>query len=129
MNLAHDNELREMLIKRMGEIFDSPNRTANLKYSGKQGALIKDAASRGIVISNSRLSKYLKGAKGGITEEQILWIATRLGIFINVGYGKPVLKDGRLSYEVGAYNESECLLRLSRIFPNTEVKVEVKKKK
>lgn len=130
MNLTNDGQLRKMIVDRMGEVFNSPNRTANLKFSGKQGAFIKDAASRGVIISNSRLSKYLNGLKGGITEDQILWVATRLGIFVNVGYGKPVLINGKLSYEVGDYNESECLARLARIFPEPiKVEVNVKKKK
>lgn len=126
MNLTNDNELREMITARMAEVFNSPNR-ANSNYSGKQKAFIKDAESRGVIISNSRLSKYLSGVKGGLTEDQILWTATRLGIFINIGYGKPVLKEGRLVYEVGAYNEAECLSRLNKIFP--EVSPKVKKKK
>ena len=114
MNLTHDDRLRELISQRMGEVFGDNKR--NNPTNGKQKHLIKDAAERGMVLATPRLSKYLKGELGGITEDQLLWIATRLGIFINVGYGKPVLNEGRLSYEVTPYSEIECLNRLKIIF-------------
>ena len=114
MTLSHDNELRAMIDKRMGEVFGKNER--NNPVNGKQKYLIKDANERGMKITSSRLSKYLKGESGGITEEQILWVATRLGVFINVGYGKPVIINGKLSYEITPYSEDECINRLKIIF-------------
>jgi len=120
MNLAHDNQLRQMINERIEKVFTYQRR------------LIEDAAERKMIISKSRLSKYLKGNSGGITEEQILWVATRLGVFINVGYGKPVLNNGKLSYELTPYSELESIRRLKKIFPDNKQAVktkEVKKKK
>lgn len=104
MNLAHNEFLREKINERIKEVF------------GKQSALIKDAEERGMILSKSRLSKYLTGQSGGIVEDQILWVATRLGIFVNIGFGEPVLKEGKLKYEISKYNEAECLRRLKKIF-------------
>ncbi|CAK0771579.1 hypothetical protein CCP3SC1AL1_570006 [Gammaproteobacteria bacterium] len=104
MNLANDETLRTEIKSRITSVF---------KY---QRHLIKDAQDRGMAISSSRLSKYLNSSQGGVTEEQILWIATRLGVFVNVGYGKPVLKGGKLSYEITPYSEEEALHRLKLIF-------------
>lgn len=104
--LSKNEELRSLIVKRLKEVF---------KY---QRHLIKDAEERGMHLTASRLNKYVKGHEGGINEEQILWIATRLGIYINLGLGKPVLKDGKLQYEVTEYDERESLKMLSKIFKN-----------
>jgi len=127
MSLTHDNKLRALIDKRMGEVFGRNER--NNPTNGKQKYLIQDAAKRGMSITTPRLSRYLKGELAGLTEDQILWVATRLGVFINVGYGKPVLTDGMLRYEVSEYKEEECLSVLSRIFPSVEVVPEIPKKK
>lgn len=102
--LSKNEELRSLIVQRIKEVF---------KY---QRHLIKDAEERGMHITASRLNKYVKGHEGGINEEQILWIATRLGIYINLGLGKPVLKEGKLQYEVTEFNETEALKRLAKIF-------------
>lgn len=127
MNLTHDNKLRALIDKRMGEVFGRNER--NNPTNGKQKYLIQDASKRGMIITTSRLSKYLKGELGGLTEDQILWMATRLGVFINVGYGRPVLNNGMLEYELGDYNELEALGRLRRIFPSAKIVPEITKKK
>lgn len=111
MNLANHEPLRELINARMEEVFGSVG-----KEYGKQKAFINDAAERGMKISTSRLSKYLKGNEGGITEDQIVWSATRLGIFINLNLGEPALKEGKLIYEVKKYDELKCLTRLRKIF-------------
>ena len=111
MNLAKNDFLREWIVNRIKEVFVYNNH------------LISDANERGMKISKSRLSKYLHGHIGGITEDQILWVATRLGIFVNIDFGKPILKGGKLSYKITKYDEAECLVRLKKIF-----KVRLKKR-
>lgn len=106
MMLSKNEDLRALIVSRLKEVF---------KY---QRHLIKDAEERGMHLTASRLNKYLKGHEGGINEEQILWIATRLGIYINLGLGKPILKDGKLQYEVTEFNEAEALAKLKKIFKN-----------
>ena len=114
MNLAHNKLLRELIDKRMGEVFGKPAR--NNPINGNRNAFVKDAAERGMPISTSRLAKYLHGTPGGLTEEQILWTATRLGIFIHINLGTPVFADGVLKYEILPYEESVAIKELNRIF-------------
>lgn len=104
MNLAHDDRLRELISKRMTEVF------------GTQASLIRDAGERKMVLSKTRLSKYFGNKEGGICDEQVLWIATRLGIFIHINFGNPVLKNGKLFYEVPKYDELASLQRIKQIF-------------
>ena len=104
MNLAENDLLRGWIVKRIKEVFGSNN------------SLIRDAEERGMLLTKSRLSKYLNAREGGLSEDQILWIATRLGIYINIGFGKAVFNKGKLKYEVTSYNELEALTRLKKIF-------------
>lgn len=104
MNLSENSFLREKINERLKIVFHT------------QAGLIKDAEERGMPLYKSRLSKYLGGQKGGLLEDQILWVATRLGIFVNVNFGKPVLKDGKLSYVIPDYDESLCLKEIKKIF-------------
>jgi hypothetical protein len=105
VNLTKNTFLRTEILKRIKEL--------DYSYSD----LIKDAAERGMDIKPERLSKYVKAKSGGITEEQLLWIATRLGIFINLNFGKPVFEGGKLLYKITPYSEIECLRKLQQVFP------------
>lgn len=104
MNLAENDFLRGWIVKRIKEVFGSNN------------SLIRDAEERKMPLTKSRLSKYLNNREGGLSEDQILWIATRLGIYINIGFGKAVFNKGKLKYEITPYNELESLQRLKKIF-------------
>ena len=104
MNLVNNDKLRIEVVTRM----------ENLAFTA--AFLCADAAERGMAIKPDRFSKYVKGKKGGLTDEQLLWVATRLGIYININLGKPVLSDGRLKWNITPYQEQECLNRLKLIF-------------
>lgn len=106
MNLANDEQLRSIIIGRMKE----------LGY--KQSFIINDAEERKFKIDPPRLSKYLKGKKSGMTEEQVLWLACRLNIDIVLGIGRPTIKEGKLTFEVAKYNELEAIKKVKRIFGN-----------
>ena len=104
MNLVNNERLREEVLTRME------------KLDFTAAFLCADAAERGMVIKADRFSKYVKGKKGGLTDEQLLWVATRLGIYININIGKPVLSEGKLKWVISPYQEQECLNRLKLIF-------------
>lgn len=87
----------------------------------KDADLLRDLEERGVLIQRSRWSKYKTNKKGGITDEQLLFVATRLGIIINITFGKPVIKDGVIYREVGKYNEQEAMDRLGLMFPPSEI--------
>jgi hypothetical protein len=105
MNLTKNNTLRTEILNRIKEL--------DYTYS----YLINDASERGMVIKPERLSKYVKGKSGGITEEQLLWLATRLGIYINLNFGRLINDNGKLTYKIPPYDELEALLTLSKVFP------------
>ena len=105
MNLSQNKVLKDKIKERVEEIFD------------KNSALILDAEERGVKIDPTRLSKYFKGKSGGLTDDQILWVATRVGIQIHLNLGTPIIsKDYKLKYEILPYNELESLRRIKKIF-------------
>lgn len=108
MNLVKNTFLRTEILKRFEE----------LDYT--QRFIINDASERGMDIKPERLSKYLKGKPGGITEEQLVWLSTRLGIYVNINFGKAVFENGKLMYKVSRYDEAETLKMLNRIFPKKQ---------
>ena len=105
MNLTKNNSLRTEILKRIEEL--------DYKYS----FLVEDASERNMTIKPERISKYIKGKSGGITEEQLIWLATRLGIYINLNFGKPVFDKGKITYQITPYNEAEALTKLNQLFP------------
>lgn len=105
MNLTKNNFLRTEILKRIEEL--------DYTYS----FIINDASERNMVIKPERLSKYVKGKDGGITEEQLIWIATRLGIYINLNFGKPLFNKGKITYQITPYNEIEAIKRINLLFP------------
>lgn len=105
MNLAHNEFLRKEIKKRVEKVF------------GKPASLIKDANERGMNIDAARISKYFRNKSGGLTEEQILWVATRLGIEIHINFGKPIVKENKVVFELKPYDELESIRRLNKIFP------------
>ena len=89
------------------------------KLDMKPAALIKDAEERGMKITASSFSKYKKGVKNGLTEEQLLFICARLYIPITISVGKPLLKkDGKLVWNIPPYDHTEMLKLLTKMFPN-----------
>jgi len=105
MKLTENTVLKEHIMARIVE------------FGWKDQNLIADAESRGFIIDRYRWSKYKNGKKGSITDDTLLWVATRLGIDISVRLGKPVIKDGKTTWEVPPYDENKALERLNILFP------------
>ena len=81
----------------------------------------KDAVSRGMNISVASLSKYFKQSdRNNLTEENIIWLCYRYGIFVLLTVGSPKVSDGKLTFSVDPYNEEKCLMLLNRLFPNVK---------
>lgn len=110
MKLTESAELRGHVFKRMEEL------------SMKDVDLLNDIEERGVLIQRSRWSKYKTGKKGGITDEQLLFVATRLGIIVSITFGKAILKGNTIYREVGQYNDQEAMDRLKLMFPESEIK-------
>ena len=107
-NIIKDNEeLHAALVKRM---------FGDLELT--QDAIIKDAAERGYVISNSQLSKYLNHHREihSLTEENIIWLCSRWGIDLTLTIGSPLTAT---KWKVAAYNEEKAVNKLKLMFPNT----------
>lgn len=104
MNLSQNERLRDKIKERVDQIFT------------KQSKLIEDASERGMTIDATRLSKYFKGKSGGLTDDQVLWVATRVGIQIHINFGTPIISGDKLRYEIEKYDELKALNRLKKIF-------------
>ncbi len=94
-------------------------RVAELKLS--QQKIILDAAQRGRKLPMDMLSRYLHhgDTRGSLREDQIIWLATRYGVYIHLKVGKPIIdkETGKTSYEITPYNEEEALKVLNTIYP------------
>lgn len=97
------------------------DRINNLKLT--QQDVINDAAMRGYKLPVDMISRYLKHGdmKGSLREDQIVWLATRYGVFINLTIGTPEIdENGRIKFAIKDYNEEESLKRLKLLFPGTK---------
>lgn len=85
----------------------------------KQADILRDAEERGMKISKSMLSRYIKNVDGvQITEEQIIWLCLRYDLPVVVEVGVPELKNGLLHFKIPKkYNESRALRILQKVFP------------
>jgi len=100
--------------------------TKRWKQLGLKGSDIhRDAQERGMDIDEARISNYKniftkknKGKKTSLTATQLLWLATRYGVFINIAIGEPVVKEGKVEFKVPPFDELACLRKLKRIFPD-----------
>jgi len=106
MNLVNNPKIKTLLFERWKEL--------DLKVA----EIVNDAAERHMKICPTRLSRYKNGKKLGISEDQLLWLCTRYGIYIHFKIGKPVLVEGKVKYEITPYNELEALTMLKKLFPN-----------
>lgn len=69
-------------------------------------------------IKPENLSRYFKGGKGGLTQENIVYLSYRYGIDIQLIVGNPVaLKDGKIQCSIPKYNEKDCIAKVKSIFP------------
>lgn len=106
MKLTDHEILRSHILKRIEEL------------GWRDSDLLRDADERGMKIDPSRWSKYRKNQSGQITDETLFWIATRLGIDINIRIGKPVVKEGQIDWVVAPYDELQILKRLKQLYPH-----------
>jgi len=104
MNLSENPLLKKLILDRMTEL------------DMKAGDLVKDASERKYEINPSRFSKWKAGKPGGLNDNNLIWIAERLGIQYNINFGAPKVINGKLVYEVGRYNELAALKRLNILF-------------
>jgi hypothetical protein len=84
----------------------------------KPADIIKDAADLGMKIESASLSKYMKhgNCKGGLSEENIIWLCIRYGIEINLMVGTPVIDNNKLTLDLPPYNEEKALAKLKVLF-------------
>jgi len=80
--------------------------------------IIKDAEALNMKIESASLSKYLKhgNIKGALSEELIIWLATRYGVDVYLMVGTPRIDGGKLKIELPQYDEKKSLAKLKTIF-------------
>lgn len=113
MSIVKDSDrLKEELLKRLKELYPT-----NVGYGFKNSAVVKDASERGIKIEAGQLSRYFgKGKKNVLSEEQLIYLSFRYGINIQLAIGVPVIKDGKVYFEVPAFNEAKALQTLKLLY-------------
>jgi len=94
------------------------DRLTELKLS--MTAVSKDALLHKQKISVSSLSKYFSNSyANNLTEENIIWLCFRYGIYITLNVGRPYLNEqNKIQFRVVGYNEEQCLLMLAKLFSN-----------
>jgi hypothetical protein len=118
MNLNQNPTLRNLLEQRWKELSLKPHH------------VIDDANERepSLKFERSRFSKWEHGSKGSLTDAQVVWLATRYGIYININFGQPSLNEkGGLQWTIPPYDELSCLQALKRIFSKVAVAKKAKK--
>jgi hypothetical protein len=106
MGLAKITKLRTLLQKRWKELGFRPS------------DIIRDANERGLKLHAAQMSRYIKGEKGGPSDNDIMWLAYRWGIPVRMNIGEPVITEGKITYEIRPYNEQECLESIKKVFKN-----------
>lgn len=105
MKLTENQFLREQILLRLKEL------------DLKDHELIKDAEERGQKIEASRWTKYKKNKAGGITDDTLVWISTRLGIDIAIRFGKPVFDGTNINWTIQKYDELSIIKKLNQMYP------------
>ncbi len=106
--IKSNEKLRQAIIKRVND----------LGLTHQQ--IVDDASKRGYKLPMDMLNRYLKhgDVRATLREDQIIWLATRYGVYITMKIGKPVIDEkGKVNYEIGEYNEEEATRILNQIFP------------
>lgn len=100
------------------------NRIDELGLTG--GQIVLDAQKRGIKGVTERSISVWKNhsySKGALNQQQIIWLAYRLGIRVTLKIGEPVFDGKKLKYVVPEpFNEEKALKELNEVFPETKKK-------
>ena len=104
MILGKNPVLRKELLKRWKDLGLKP------------ADIIRDARERGVKLYASQMSRYMKGEKGCPCEQDLLWLAWRWGVRVQMVVGRAVVKEGKITFEVPPYNEEECLASIKKLF-------------
>lgn len=111
--IKEDKIIKEALLKRLKELYPS-----NIGFGFKNSLVVQDAAERCVKIAAEQISRYFspKQQKNTLSEEQIIWLCFRYGITIRVNVGEPVVRDGKLYYEVPKFDEAKALQTLKQLY-------------
>jgi len=104
MSLSKNEHLRALIMQRLEEL------------DWRAADLLRDAEERKHPINRSLFSKWRNRKKPSLGDNDLLWIMERLGIRYNLNFGSPVIKEGKLSYEIGKFDELEALRRINILF-------------
>lgn len=105
MKLTDNEFLRNAILDRLAEI------------GWRDSDLIKDAEERGRKIEPSSWTKYKKNKAGQIKDDTLVWVATRLGIDINLRFGKPVFDGKSINWKISPFDELKALQKLNEMYP------------
>lgn len=109
--------IREALKKRLFEELD-------LGYKD----IVLEAKNFGIKnVAIDTISRYLNNKhRGSLTQEAIMFLCYRWGIFISLNVGMPKIINGKIEKNIPPYNEEQCLKVVRELWKKTPP---IKKKK
>lgn len=108
--VKESSRIRKLLKQRFDE----------LKYTNAD--VVKDARSRGLLITSASLGRFMKdgNARSTISQEDVVWLCFRYAIEIQLLVGSPKVEDGKIKLFIPAYNEQQCLKYLDKYIISTK---------
>lgn len=84
----------------------------------KNSQIIKDAEERGMILTKSNMTNYRNcdPTEGvlGLTQKQVLWLALRYYIPVQVQIGSPEIVKGGIQYSIPKYDELLAIKNLNK---------------
>lgn len=113
MSIIKDSDtLKQALLTRLKDLYPT-----NLGYGFKNSAVVKDALERGVKIEAGQLSRYFgKSKKNVLSEDQLIWLCFRFGIPIQLSIGVPLIKEGKIVFEIPRFDEAKALKMLKLLY-------------
>jgi hypothetical protein len=109
--IKESTRLKEELLKRLIELYPKGKRFNNAE-------VIKDAEERSFKLASGAMSRYFsdKPQKNTLSDEQILWLALRYGIPVQLAIGVPVVNGDKVDFIAPRFDELKSLKMLKQVF-------------
>lgn len=114
--IKNSMHIREALRKRFDEL--------DLGYKD----VVEEAKAWGIKnVKPDTISRYFNNFhRGSLTQEAIMFMCYRWGIFVSLNVGTPTIVKGKIEKVIPPYNEDQCLQVVKKLWPKEK---KIKKKK
>jgi hypothetical protein len=84
----------------------------------KNSQIIKDAEERGMILTKSNMTNYRKSDPSigitGLTQKQVLWLALRYFVPVQIQLGVPEIVKGEIQYSIPKFDELQAIKNLNK---------------